>query len=77
MIGAIVGEFVAGGGLGGVVDAARTQQRLDKVFAAVLLSALIGVLFFGAINFVSRRSLKSWHASAKIAILLAFANGAL
>ncbi len=63
VIGAIVGEFVAGGGLGSVVDSARTQQRMDKVFAAVLLSALIGLLFVSLINFFSRLSLQHWHAS--------------
>jgi NitT/TauT family transport system permease protein len=42
VIGAIVGEFVGGGGLGSVVDAARTQQRLDKVFAAVFLASALG-----------------------------------
>lgn len=44
VVGAVVGEFVGGGGLGSVVDAARTQQRVDIVFAAVLLSAILGLL---------------------------------
>jgi NitT/TauT family transport system permease protein len=60
VIGAVVGEFVAGGGLGEVVDAARTQQRLDKVFAAVLLSSLLGLALVAMIDLVSRLSLKSW-----------------
>lgn len=65
VIGAIVGEFIAGGGLGAVVDAARTQQRIDKVFAAVLLSALLGLIMVAVINFISWLSLRSWHASAR------------
>jgi NitT/TauT family transport system permease protein len=65
VIGAIVGEFIGGGGLGAVVDAARTQQRIDKVFAAVLLSALLGLLMVAFINVVSTLSLRSWHASAR------------
>lgn len=43
VIGAIVGEFVAGGGIGGIVDTARTQQRVDKVFASILLGSLLGL----------------------------------
>ena len=31
---AIVGEFIGGGGLGAVIDAARTRQRVDIVDAA-------------------------------------------
>jgi len=50
VIGAIVGEFIAGGGLGSVVEIARTQQRIDKVFAAVLLASLLGLALFGFIN---------------------------
>lgn len=44
VVGAIVGEFIAGGGLGSLIDSARTQQRTDMVFVAVLMSAIIGFL---------------------------------
>lgn len=60
VIGAVVGEFVAGGGLGEVVDAARTQQRLDKVFAAVLLSSFLGLALVAMIDLVSKLTLKAW-----------------
>ncbi len=63
VIGAVVGEFVAGSGLGSVVDSARTQQRIDKVFAAVLISALIGLIFVSLINYFSWLSMKHWHVS--------------
>lgn len=63
VIGAIVGEFIAGGGLGSVVDIARTQQRIDKVFAAVLLASLLGLGLFGLINLFSYLMLRRWHAS--------------
>lgn len=43
VIGAVVGEFVAGSGLGSVIDVARTQQRVDLVFAAVILITLMGI----------------------------------
>jgi NitT/TauT family transport system permease protein len=63
VIGAIVGEFIGGQGLGSVVDVARTQQRVDKVFAAVLLASLLGLALFGMINLLSYVALRRWHAS--------------
>jgi NitT/TauT family transport system permease protein len=63
VIGAIVGEFIGGQGLGSVVDVARTQQRVDKVFAAVLLASVLGLALFGLINLVSYVTLRRWHAS--------------
>ena len=63
VIGAIVGEFIGGQGLGSVVDIARTQQRTDKVFAAVLLASLLGLALFGMINLISYLVLRRWHAS--------------
>lgn len=63
VIGAIVGEFIGGQGLGSVIDIARTQQRTDKVFAAVLLASLLGLVLFGLINIVSWLVLRRWHVS--------------
>lgn len=63
VIGAIVGEFIGGQGLGSVVDVARTQQRVDKVFAAVLLASVLGLALFGLINLISHVTLRRWHAS--------------
>lgn len=53
VIGAIVGEFVGGGGLGGMIDSARTQQRPDIVFAAVMMSSLLGLILVGIINLMT------------------------
>jgi NitT/TauT family transport system permease protein len=61
VIGAIVGEFISGSGLGGLVDAARNQQRVDRVFAAVLLAALLGMLLFTAISFLNQLLLRYWY----------------
>lgn len=61
MIGAIVGEFIAGGGLGGLIDVARTQQRLDKVFAAILIASFLGMLVVSIINIFAKFSLKRWQ----------------
>jgi NitT/TauT family transport system permease protein len=63
VIGAIVGEFIGGQGLGSVIDIARTQQRTDKVFAAVLLASALGLFLFGLINLLSRLVLTNWHVS--------------
>ncbi len=65
VIGTIVGEFIGGGGLGSIIDSARTQQRLDKVFAAVLVTSCIGFIFVSLFNVLARVSLKNWHASEK------------
>ncbi len=65
VIGAIVGEFITGGGLGSIIDAARTQQRVDKAFAALLLGSALGIGLFGMVNLVSWLTLRHWHASEK------------
>jgi NitT/TauT family transport system permease protein len=65
VIGAIVGEFITGGGLGGIIDASRTQQRIARVFAVLLLASALGIALFGIVNFISRRALRHWHASEK------------
>lgn len=54
IIGAIAGEFVAGGGLGALIDTARTQQRVDIVFGAILLLSLMGLLFMSAFALCNR-----------------------
>jgi NitT/TauT family transport system permease protein len=61
LIGAIVGEFISGSGLGGLVDAARNQQRVDRVFASVLLAAVLGVFFFAFVSLLNRILLKKRH----------------
>jgi NitT/TauT family transport system permease protein len=53
VIGAIVGEFISGSGLGGLVDSARNQQRVDRVFASVLLASALGILFFAFISWIN------------------------
>lgn len=60
VIGAIVGEFIAGTGLGSLIDSARTQQRVDLVFAAVLLSTFMAIFYVGLIKAV-RRLIFHWR----------------
>lgn len=53
VIGAIVGEFIAGGGLGSLIDAARTQQRVDLVFSGVLISSLLALALILVIDVIA------------------------
>jgi NitT/TauT family transport system permease protein len=50
IIGAIAGEFVAGGGLGAMIDSARTQQRIDIVFGALILLSLMGLALIAVLK---------------------------
>jgi NitT/TauT family transport system permease protein len=63
VIGAIVGEFITGAGIGGAIMVARQQNRVDKVFAGLILASLLGIVLFIVINFISRWALRNWHAS--------------
>ncbi len=69
VIGAIVGEYVAGmgsaqGGLGYFILVAYTYLRTAEIFAATILSIALGVLFLLTINCFSYLMLHCWHASA-------------
>ncbi len=70
VIGAIVGEFVAGfaeerPGLGIVVMTAYRQLRTDLLFAAVACSALLGITLFAVVGLVSFVLLRRWHVAAR------------
>lgn len=54
VIGAIVGEFIAGGGLGSLIDSARTQQRVDLVFSGVLMSSLLALMLIFFIDLTTK-----------------------
>lgn len=69
VIGAIVGEFVAGfsegtAGLGILVLAAYRQLRTDLMFAAVLCASGLGIVLFGVVSLAGARLLRRWHPSA-------------
>lgn len=53
VIGTVAGEFVAGGGLGAIIDSARTQQRTDMVFGALVLLSLIGLFLMGVLRLLN------------------------
>lgn len=60
IVGALVGEFIAGGGLGSLIDSARTQQRADLVFAAVFASCILGWSLTAIFDFCQNHLLKKW-----------------
>ncbi|MEE9277882.1 MAG: ABC transporter permease [Dehalococcoidia bacterium] len=62
LIGAVVAEFFAAGqgGLGSVIAIENVNLRLDRLFAAVLVLAAIGVLMNTTISIIERVVL-SWH----------------
>jgi NitT/TauT family transport system permease protein len=68
VIGAIVGEYVAGigggeGGLGYAITVAATRLQTAYLFACGLSASLLGVAFFLLINAFSKWLLSSWHES--------------
>jgi NitT/TauT family transport system permease protein len=70
VIGAIVGEFVAGfsesgAGLGILILASYRQLRTDLLFAAVLFASGLGLVLFGAVNAAGYLLLRRWHPSAR------------
>ena len=64
LIGAVVAEFFASGqgGLGSVIAIENRELRLDRLFAAVVMLAVIGVLMNVALALLERAVL-SWHPS--------------
>lgn len=68
LIGAVVAEFVAGTGGSGAGLAYQVLQAgfmldIPRMFAALLLISLTGVLLFAAMAWLTRRSIGRWHAS--------------
>jgi NitT/TauT family transport system permease protein len=69
VIGAIVGEFIAGigglrGGLGYVIISAANRLDMPYLFASALTSSLLGIIIFIGISLISARFLRHWHESA-------------
>lgn len=63
VIGAIVGEFIGGGGIGLEVMVAQRNQRTATVFAAVVLASCLGMVMFWMVNLAAWLTLRRWHAS--------------
>lgn len=69
LIGAIVAEFVAGtGGVGSglafrILEASY-RLNIPRMFAAIILISLTGILIFAAMSLLSHLLLRKWHESA-------------
>lgn len=65
LVGAIIGEFIASSrGLGYVIVVAQGEFDTPRIFAAILLLALIGTLLFYMVDILERRFMP-WHASQR------------
>ncbi len=69
LIGAVVAEFVAGtggtsSGLAYRILESGYQLRIPRMFAALLLISLSGILLFLALSLLSHLCLRRWHESA-------------
>lgn len=65
LVGAIVGEFVAGGsGLGFQILVAQGQFDTPRVFVSLLLLSLMGTVLFYLVDF-AERLLLPWHVSQR------------
>ena len=65
LVGAIVGEFVASErGLGYVILAAQGTFDTPRVFAAIIVLAVAGIILFWIVGLLERRLLP-WHASQR------------
>ncbi|GAB7053293.1 ABC transporter permease [Paenibacillus sp. YK5] len=68
VVGAIVGEYIAGigggkGGLGYAITVAATRLQTPYLFACGLSASVLGIAFFLLINAFSKWLLSSWHES--------------
>ena len=68
LIGAVVAEFVAGTGGSGAglayqILQAGFQLNIPRMFAALFLISVAGVLLFATMSWATRRALGGWHAS--------------
>jgi NitT/TauT family transport system permease protein len=65
LVGAIVGEFVAGGsGLGFQILVAQGQFDTPRVFVSLVLLGLVGTILFYGVDFLERIMLP-WHVSQR------------
>ncbi|MGN8646106.1 ABC transporter permease [Gracilibacillus sp. HCP3S3_G5_1] len=68
IIGAIVGEYIAGigggdGGLGYAITVASTTMEIPYLFACGIAASLLGIVFFLLVSLLSKMLLGSWHES--------------
>jgi NitT/TauT family transport system permease protein len=67
LVGAIVGEFVAGDtGLGQVILLAQGMFQTPRMFVALVILGLLGTVLFYAVD-LAERLMVSWHPSQRVA----------
>ncbi|UOQ86803.1 ABC transporter permease [Gracilibacillus salinarum] len=69
IVGAIVGEYIAGigggkGGIGYSITVAAVQVKTPYLFACGIAAAVLGISFYLLVNLFSHLLLRSWHESA-------------
>lgn len=69
VIGAIVGQFIAGigggnGGLGYLITATAQNLQMAYLFAAALASSILGLFNFGLVSVITVLFIGKWHESA-------------
>jgi NitT/TauT family transport system permease protein len=68
VVGAIVGEIFAGAGadrsgLGYLIQQTSGHLRTDELFAAVVISAVLGMVIFGTVSGIGQLALKWWRGT--------------
>jgi NitT/TauT family transport system permease protein len=69
LIGSVVAEFVAGSGgrasgLAYRILEAGYQLQIPRMYAALLLIAITGVVIYAILSVISNLCLRTWHESA-------------
>jgi NitT/TauT family transport system permease protein len=69
LIGAVVAEFVAGtggarSGIAYQILMSSYKLQIPRMFAALLMTTVLGVVIFVALTVLSEQLLKHWHESA-------------
>ncbi len=63
LVGTIVGEFVGSNeGLGFIILQSQGQYNTPRVFAAILVLSVLGIILFQTVDFIERK-LMPWHVS--------------
>lgn len=66
LIGAVIGEFLAGDkGIGYLIQSASGAQRMDILFAAVIVTSLMSLVLYYLVELVEHR-VTFWHPSQSI-----------
>jgi NitT/TauT family transport system permease protein len=68
VIGAVVGDFFfkqGDPGIGVLIDLYSSQLESERLYAAVILSSLLGIVVFLAVGWLEQRVVGRWHSSTR------------